>query len=91
MARICQGSKTPKSGKGGFGVKKPPFPPTPEKGVSSQKSPFLFRAPPGRWRFFDLGRPFLGWGGDGGFLAPKPPFPDFGVFDPCKGQTDSQT
>ena len=26
----------------------------------------------------------------GVFLTPKPSFPDFGVFDPCKGQTDSQ-
>ena len=29
-------------------------------------------------------------GGNGGFLTPKPSFPDFGVFDPCKGRTDSQ-
>ena len=29
-------------------------------------------------------------GGNGGFLTPIPSFPDFGVFDPCKGRTDSQ-
>ena len=25
-----------------------------------------------------------------GFFTPKPSFPDFGVFDPCAGWTDSQ-
>ena len=40
--RPAQGSKTPKSGKEGFGVGKPPLPPTPEKGVSNQKIPPRF-------------------------------------------------
>ena len=45
---------------------------------------------------FWLETPFSGVGGNGFFLemgvflTPKPSFPDFGVFDPCKGQTDSQ-
>ena len=34
---------------------------------------------------------FFWGGGNGGFLTPKPSFPDFGVFDPCTGQTDSQS
>ena len=44
---VCplQGSKAPKSGKEGFGVKKPPFPPHPRKRSSRvKKSPFsLYR------------------------------------------------
>ena len=39
-----QGSKSPKSGKDGFGVKKLPFPNAPEKGALSPKIPF-FLAP----------------------------------------------
>ena len=69
--------------------KKPLFPPNPRKGVSSQIIPISIQDTTGKWGFFDSRRPFLGWG-KRVFLTPKPSFPDFGVFDPCKGQTDSQ-
>ena len=40
---------------------------------------------------FDSEHPFVsGVVGNGRFLTPKPSFPDFGDFDPCKGQTDSK-
>ena len=74
---VCplQGSKTPKSGKEGLGVKKPHFPPPPQKGRLKSKNPDFA----------------LFWGGGKwGFLTPKPFFPDFWVFYPCEGQTDSQ-
>ena len=78
-----QGSKSPKSGKEGFGVKKLPFPSASEKGDLSQKIP-IFPVEPcremgifwriGKWEFFD----------------PEPSFPYFGDFDPCTGPTRSQ-
>ena len=61
-AADLQGSKTPKSGKEGFGVKKPPFPPTPEKGVSSQKIPISKQGTTGEMGIF-LTRDALFWGG----------------------------
>ena len=77
--------------KRGFRSQKTPISPPPQKRASRvKKSPFLHRAPQGKWDFFDSRRPFLGWGERGVFLTPKPSFLDFGVFDPCKGQTDSQ-
>ena len=38
---------------------------------------------------FCLETPFSGVRGKGGFSTPKPCFPDFGDFDPCKGRTGS--
>ena len=40
-----QGSKSPKSGKEGFGVKKLPFPSVPEMGALSQKIPIFLVEP----------------------------------------------
>ena len=40
-----QGSKSPKLGKEGFGVKKLPFPSAPEKGALSQKIPIFLVVP----------------------------------------------
>ena len=81
-----QGSKSPKSGKEGFGVKKPPFPPTPEKGVSSQKV-FIFHVVPLRENGGFLARNALFWVGGkrGGFLTPRPSFPDFEDLTPVQG------
>ena len=40
------------------------------------------------WGFFDSKHPFLaGALGNGSFLTPKPSFPDFQDFDPCRGRT----
>ena len=85
---VCplQGSKTPKSGKEGFGVKKPPFPPTPEKGVSSRKIPISLQGTTGKMGIFRLKTPFSGVGGNGGFLTPKPSFPDLGFLTPVRGK-----
>ena len=61
-------------------------PPTPEKGVSSQNTPHFYT---GKMGF--LTRSALFWGrGNWGFSTPEPSFTDFGDFDPCERQTDSQ-
>ena len=77
----------PQNGKEGFGVRKP-ISPHPGKGRLESKNPHF---PSGAlYRNGDfLTRDALFSGVV--FLTPKPSFPDFGVFDPCKGQTDSQT
>ena len=85
----CEGSKTPKSGKEGFGVKKHPFP-LPETSVSSQKNThFPCGALQRNGDFIDSKCPFLGWWEMVFWLREK-----LGVFsipfDPCTGQTDSQ-
>ena len=81
------GVKSPKIGKRGFRSQKAPISPYPRKGrLGSKKSPFLYRAPQRKWGVFGV----LG-GGKWGFLTPKPSFPDFGVFGPCKRQTDGLT
>ena len=77
--------------KEGVGVHKKPgphFPPPQKRALRVKKIPFLYREPQGKLGFFDSEHPFLG-GGKWGFLTPKPSFPNFGDFDPCKGQTDS--
>ena len=88
--RPLQGSNSLKSGKEGFGVKKTEkFPSAPEKGALSQKIPILYRAPQGNGDFLTQSTLFWGtWMWE--FFDPKPSFPDFGVFDPCKGRTRSQ-
>ena len=84
-----QGSKSPKSGKEGFGDQKLPFPNASEKGDLSQKAPFSLWSPVEIRGFFDSNRPFLThW--EMGVFGPKPSFPDFGDFDPCTGPTRSQ-
>ena len=84
------GVKSPKSGKEGFGVKKSPSPTAPEKGVPSKKSPFLYRAPQGKWGFFDSERPLLG-GGKSGFLTPQPFFPILRLLTPVRGKRIPKT
>ena len=77
------GVKIPKIRKRGFGVKKNSHFPVPKKRAFwVKKSPFLCRAPQGKWGFFDSERPFLGhW--EMGVFDPETVFPDFGDCDPC--------
>ena len=82
--RPLQGSKSPKSGKEGFGVKKLPFPSVPEMGALSQKIPVSLHTSTRRMGIFRLKAPISGTLGNGSFLTPKPSFPDFGDFDPCR-------
>ena len=93
--RPLQGSKSPKSGKEGlkrtFGVKTLPFPSVPEMGALSQKIPIFLVEPCREMGIFWLKAPISGTLGNGSFLTPKPSFPDFGDFDPCRGRTLSQT
>ena len=86
------GDKVPWLGRKGFGVEETPFPPTPEKGVSSQKIPISIQGTVERTAIFNSKRPFLGRRGNGVSSTPDPSFsiPDPGDFDPCKGRTDSQ-
>ena len=85
--RPVQGSKTPKTGKKGFGVEKPPFPPTPEKGVLESKNSHFLQGTTGKMGiFFDSTRPSLGWGEMGVFQLRNPLFPFFsGFFAPVQG------
>ena len=84
------GVKIAKIGKRGFRGQKTPISQCPRNGrFESKKSPFLYRAPQGKWGFLDK-TPISGTLGHGSFLTPKPSFPDFGDFDPCRGQTLSQ-
>ena len=55
-----QGSKSPKSGKEGFGAKKLPFPSVPEMGALSQKIPISPQGSTRKMGFLDSKRPFLG-------------------------------
>ena len=56
-----------------------------------KKSPFLYRAPHGKWGFPDSKRPFLEWGDMVFFfLLWNPLFPILGVLIPVQGQTHSQ-
>ena len=86
----AQGSKSPKSGKEGFGVKKLPFPIASEKGALSRKIPISRVEPCREMGIFRLKAPFSEAMGNGSFLTPKPSFPDFGDFDPCTVPTLSQ-
>ena len=82
-----QGSKTPKSGQKRVSESKNSHFPSPQKRASRvKKSPFLYRPPQGKWGCFDSRRPFLGRWEMGVFRLRNPLFPDFGVFDPCRGQ-----
>ena len=75
------GVNIPKIGKRGFRSQTTPISP------HHRKSPFLYRAPQGKWGVF-LTQRALFWGtGKWEFLTPNPSFPDFGDFDPCRGRT----
>ena len=82
-AGTVQGSKSPKSGKEGFGVKKLPFPIASEKGALSRKIPMSLQGSTRKMGIFRLRVPFSEAMGNGSFFTPKPSFPDFGDFDPC--------
>ena len=69
------------SGPSGFGVQKLRLPFALETGVSNQKIPVSLR----------LETPFSRAMGNGSFWTPKPSFPGFGDFDPCRGSTGSQS
>ena len=90
----AQGSKSQNQEKRVSESKTPPFHPTPEKCVLNQRipiGPILSKVPCIDMGIFDLKRPFLGWGDMGVFSTPKPSFfSDWGDFDLCAGQTDSQ-
>ena len=71
------GAEIPKIGQRGFqSQKKPPLPPTPEKGVPSQKIPIFLVVLCIEMGIFCLETPFSGVVGNGLFFAPKPSFPD---------------
>ena len=55
--RPVQGSKSPKSGKEGFGVKKLPFPNAPEKSDLSRKIPIFLVEPCREMGIFRLKSP----------------------------------
>ena len=74
----------------GFAVKKLPSPIAPEKGALSPKIPIFLVVPCREMRIFRLKAPFSGAIGNGSFLTPKPSFPHFGDFDPCRGSLDLQ-
>ena len=84
------GVKIPKIRKRGFRGRKTPISPCPRKGHFESKNPHFPCV--ALYRNGDvLPRNTLLWGGGNvGFSTPKPSFPDFGDFDPCKGRTDSQ-
>ena len=84
--RPVQGPKTPKSGKEGFGVEKPPFPPHPRNGRFESKNPhFPCGAVCRNGDFFDSKHPFLGWGEMGVFRLRNPLFPILGFLAPVQG------
>ena len=84
-----QGSKSPKSGKEGFGVEKLPFPKPPKKGDFSRKIPISLQGSTRKVGIFGSKRPFLGhWEME--FFDPETLFCRLGDFDPCTGPTRSQ-
>ena len=77
------GAEIPKIGKRGFRSQKSPISHHPKKRVFRvKKSPFLYRALQGRWRFFDSEHPFLGWWEMGDFWLRNPLFPILGISAP---------
>ena len=63
-----QGSKSPKSGKEGFGVKKLPFPIVPEKGGLSPIIPISLQGATRKMGIVGLKPPFSGTIGNGSFF-----------------------
>ena len=81
FASPLQGVEIPKIGKRGFPESKNPHFPPPRKGRSSQIIPHFYTQSTSRkMGIFWLGTPFSGVVGYGGFLTPKPSFPDFWGF-----------
>ena len=72
------------------GSKNSHFPRVPEMGALSQKIPISLQGSTRKMGIFWLKAPISGTLGNGSFLTPKPSFPDFGDFDPCRGRTLSQ-
>ena len=81
-----QGSKSPKSGKEGFGVQKLPFPSASEKGDLSQKIPIFLVEPCRDMGIFDPNRPFLTHWEMGVFGLRNPLFPILGILTPVQGR-----
>ena len=73
----AQGSKSPKSGKEGFGVKKLPFPKAPEKGDLSRKIPISLQGSTRKMGIFRLKSPFSGAVGKWEFFDPETLFSRF--------------
>ena len=61
-----------------------------EMGALSQKTPIFLVEPCREMGIFWLKAPISGTLGNGSFLTPKPSFPDFRDFDPCRGRTLSK-
>ena len=80
-----QGSKSPKSGKEGFGVKKLPFASAPQVGASSQKIPIFLVEPCREMGILWLEASISGALGNGSFLTPKPLFSQFWRLRPLYG------
>ena len=92
--RVCesvcplQGSKSPKSGKEGFGVKKTPiFSQCPRNGRFESKNPNFSTGLHKENGDFLTQSAHLGALGNGSSLTPEPSFPDFGNFDFCRART----
>ena len=86
---VCplQGSKSPKSRKEGFGVQKPPFPTTPEKGALSQKIPIFLVVLCKEMAILLTQGPLFWGGGKWGFFGLRnPPFPILGISTPVRGK-----
>ena len=78
---LCRAQKTPKMGK-------TPISPHPREGRFESKIPICAQGSTGKMGIFLTRNAFSWVGGNGGFSTQKPSFPNFGVFDPCTGQTD---
>ena len=75
--RPLQGSKSSKSGKDGFGVKKLPFPSVPEMGALSKQTPISLVEPSREMGIFLLKAPVSGTLGNGSFFDPETLFSRF--------------
>ena len=81
--------QNPQNRERGFQSQKSHFPPPQKRVFRVKESPFSAIFPCSALGIFRLRAPVSGGAGNGAYLALKPPFPDFGDFDPCKGQMDS--
>ena len=59
-----------------------------KRAALSPRIPIFLVDPCREMGIFGLKAPFSGAIGNGSFLTPKPSFPDFGDFDPCRGSAD---
>ena len=83
--RPLQGSKSPKSGKEGFGSKNSHFPVSQKWARWDKKSPFSLWSPVKKWGFFVSKRPFLGHWEMGVFWPRNPLFPILAILTPVGG------